>query len=46
MESNRMNTTLENYELPVSALAAALKCAAKKDTTRPYLVGVYLDFPQ
>jgi len=41
-----MTDTIENYELPVSALAAAIKCAAVKDPVRFYLNGVYLDFPR
>jgi hypothetical protein len=40
-----MNETLQGYELKVSALAAALKCAAVKDV-RWYLNSVYLDFPR
>ena len=38
------SNTLKGYELRVSALAAALKCAGKNDV-RYYLNGVYLDFP-
>lgn len=36
--------TIEGYELPVSALAAAAICMAEQDV-RYYLNGVYLDFP-
>lgn len=40
-----MKKTIEGYELPISALAAVLVCAAQDDV-RYYLNGVYLDFPK